>query len=72
MLIKTIRGDLESRKIKKISLVNVLSYEYVNMIKDEILREFDYDIKEEDIIITTPAISTHTGEKAVGIVIEAI
>ena len=49
-----------------------MSYEYVNMIKDEILREFDYNIKEEDIIITTPAISTHAGEKAVGIVIEAI
>ncbi len=71
-LIKTIKCDLENRKIKKISLANVLSYEYVNMIKDEILREFDYNIKEEDIIITTPAISTHAGEKAVGIVIEAI
>lgn len=54
----------------RISLVNVLAYEYLDTIKEEIYKELKYKISNEDIFITTPAISTHTGEGAVGVIIE--
>lgn len=52
---------LKIKKIKTISLVNVLSYEYIEIIKEKILEVFDYQILDKNIVITTPAVSTHAG-----------
>ncbi|MBU0279320.1 DegV family protein [Gemella sp. zg-1178] len=69
-LIENLKNDVAGKEIKKVSLVNVLAYEYIDSIKEEIAKEFNYKISDEDIFITTPAISTHTGEGAVGIIVE--
>lgn len=69
-LIDNLSIDLKDKKIKQINLVNVLAYEYVEMIREEIFNHFNYQVLDENIIITTPVISTHTGEGAVGIIIE--
>lgn len=69
-LIDNLSLELKDKKIKQINLVNVLAYEYVEMIREEICNHFNYQVLDENIIITTPVISTHTGEGAVGIIIE--
>lgn len=70
-LIENIKKDLgETNKIKQIYLVNVLADEYVELMKENFADELGYTIPDKNIMITTPAISTHTGEGAVGIVIE--
>ncbi len=71
-LIKKIIDEKGERSIKRISLPNALADEYVELIKKEVKDELDYVVKDEDIMTTTPAISTHTGEKAVGIIVELV
>ncbi|MBU0279319.1 DegV family protein [Gemella sp. zg-1178] len=69
-LINAIKKDVENKKIKTISLVNVLSYEYIDMVREKMLEVFDYQVLDKNIVITTPAVSTHAGEGAVGVMIE--
>ena len=64
---KEVIGD---RKINNISLPHSISDEYIELIRKDIYDNFNYYIKDEDIFVTTPIISTHTGEAAVGILIE--
>lgn len=69
-LIENIKKDTLGKKIKQISLADVLSDEYVKEIREAIAENFNYEIPNENIHTTTPAISTHTGEGAVGVLIE--
>lgn len=69
-LISNMRTEIADRKIKTISLPHALSSEYVKLIRDAVAENFDYIVKDEDIFVTTPIISTHTGEGAVGVLIE--
>lgn len=71
-LIKHLKEQIGSRKIKKISLPHAISEEYVKMIRDSLNDEFGYLVDEKDIFVTTPIISTHTGENAVGVLIELV
>ncbi len=69
-LIENIKKDTLGKKIRQISLADVLSDEYVKEIREAIAENFNYEIPNENIHTTTPAISTHTGEGAVGVLIE--
>lgn len=69
-LIENIKKDTLGKKIKQITLADVLSDEYVKEIREAIAENFNYEIPNENIHTTTPAISTHTGEGAVGVLIE--
>ena len=69
-LINHMRDVIGDREIKKISLPHAISDEYVNLIRQEIKDNFNYYVEDKDIFVTTPIISTHTGENAVGILIE--
>lgn len=71
-LIKHIKEDIGARKIKHICLPHALSDEYITLITTQLKAEFDYEVDEKDIFVTTPIISTHTGENAVGILIELV
>ncbi|MBF0713213.1 DegV family protein [Gemella sp. GH3] len=69
-LISNMSADIKNQTIKTISLPHALSFEYVELIKTAIYENFNYKVKDEDIFVTTPIISTHTGEGAVGVLIE--
>ena len=71
-LIKHIEEDKQGKTIKSISLPNSLADEYVALIKSELKETFGYEVKEDEIFTTTPIISTHTGENAVGILVELV
>lgn len=71
-IIKKIKEEKADRQIKTVSLPHALSDDYVQLIKQAIYDEFDYEILDENIMVTTPAVSTHTGENAVGILIELV
>ena len=62
----------QNRTIKNISLPNALADEYVDLIKAELKEAFGYEVSEDEIFTTTPIISTHTGENAVGILVELV
>lgn len=68
-LIENIKKDA-GEKIKSIKLAHALSYEYIEMIKVALLENLGYKLTDNDVFITCPVISTHTGEGAVGIIIE--
>ena len=51
---------------------NALADEYVALIKSELKEVFGYEVSEDEIFTTTPIISTHTGENAVGILVELV
>lgn len=69
-LFDNIKKEVSGEEIQSVSLANVLSEEYVSIIVEEFNNQFDYKIPLENIVITTPAISTHAGEGAVGVIIE--
>lgn len=69
-LFDNIKKEVSGEEIKSVSLANVLSDNYVSIIVEEFNNQFDYKIPLENIVITTPAISTHAGEGAVGVIIE--
>lgn len=69
-LVDKIKENKGNKTISRISLPNALSDEYVALIREEIEKEFGYIVKDDEIMTTTPAISTHTGEKAVGVIVE--
>lgn len=69
-LINHMKEVIGNRIIKNISLPHSISDEYIELIRKEIYNNFNYYVKDEDIFVTTPIISTHTGENAVGILIE--
>ena len=69
-LINHMRDVIGDHEIKKISLPHAISDEYINLIRHEIQDNFNYYVEDKDIFVTTPIISTHTGENAVGILIE--
>lgn len=69
-LIDHMKEVIGNRIIKNISLPHSISDEYIELIRKEIYNNFNYYVKDEDIFVTTPIISTHTGENAVGILIE--
>ena len=71
-LIKYIEEEKQNRTIKNISLPNALADEYVDLIKSELKETFGYEVSEDEIFTTTPIISTHTGENAVGILVELV
>ena len=71
-LIKHIEEEKQNRTIKSISLPNALADEYVDLIKSELKEAFGYEVSEDEIFTTTPIISTHTGENAVGILVELV
>lgn len=71
-LIKHIESEKGDKAIKRISLPNALADEYVELIKNALKESFGYDVDEKDIFTTTPIISTHTGENAVGILVELV
>ena len=71
-LIKHIEEAKQNRIIKNISLPNALADEYVDLIKSELKEAFGYEVSEDEIFTTTPIISTHTGENAVGILVELV
>ena len=71
-LIKHIEEEKQNRTIKNISLPNALADEYVDLIKAELREAFGYEVSEDEIFTTTPIISTHTGENAVGILVELV
>ncbi len=71
-LIKHINEKKGDKKIKHICLPNTLANEYVELIKEELQNEYNYTVSDNDIFTTTPIISTHTGENAVGILIELV
>lgn len=68
-LIENVKKDA-GEKIKSIKLAHALSYEYIEMIKVALLENLGYKLTDNDVFITCPVISTHTGEGAVGIIIE--
>ena len=51
-------------------VIVIFCNEYIELIRKDIYDNFNYYIKDEYIFVTTPIISTHTGEAAVGILIE--
>ncbi|WP_314396533.1 DegV family protein [uncultured Gemella sp.] len=69
-LINHIEEAKQGKSIKNISLPNSLADEYVTLIKSELEEVFGYIVDEKEIFTTTPIISTHTGENAVGILVE--
>lgn len=69
-LIKNIDEARAGRSIKQISLPNTLADEYLDLIKEALKTKFNYEVSEEEIMITSPVISTHTGENAVGVIVE--
>lgn len=69
-LIKNIDEARAGRSIKQISLPNTLAAEYLDLIKEALKTKFNYEVSEEEIMITSPVISTHTGENAVGVIVE--
>lgn len=69
-LIDHMRDVIGDREIKKISLPHAISDGYIKLIRHEIQDNFNYYVEDKDIFVTTPIISTHTGENAVGILIE--
>lgn len=69
-LVNRIAKDTEGLKINQIFLAHVLSNDYVSLIIEEIKNKLGYQIKEQDILIPTPAISTHAGPGACGILVE--
>ena len=71
-LIKHIEEAKQGKTIKSISLPNALADEYVDLIKAELKEAFGYEVSEDEIFTTTPIISTHTGENAVGILVELV
>ena len=71
-LISHIKEDKKDRTIKSISLPNSIADEYITIIKSELKEAFDYEVSEDEIFTTTPIISTHTGENAVGILVELV
>ena len=71
-LIKHIEDEKQSKTIKSISLPNSLADEYITLIKSELKEVFGYEVSEDEIFTTTPIISTHTGENAVGILVELV
>ena len=71
-LIKHIEDDKQGREIKSISLPNSIADEYISLIKSELKETFGYVVSDEEIFTTTPIISTHTGENAVGILVELV
>ena len=71
-LIKHIEEEKQNKTIKSISLPNSLADEYITLIKSELKEVFGYEVSEDEIFTTTPIISTHTGENAVGILVELV
>ena len=71
-LINHIEEAKQGKTIKSISLPNSLADEYVTLIKSELEEVFGYVVDEKEIFTTTPIISTHTGENAVGILVELV
>lgn len=71
-LINHIEEAKQGKTIKSISLPNALADEYVALIKSELEEVFGYVVDEKEIFTTTPIISTHTGENAVGILVELV
>ena len=71
-LIKHIEAEKQNKTIKSISLPNSLADEYITLIKSELKEVFGYEVSEDEIFTTTPIISTHTGENAVGILVELV
>ena len=71
-LIKHIEEAKQDKTIKSISLPNALADEYVTLIKSALKESFGYEVNEDEIFTTTPIISTHTGENAVGILVELV
>ena len=71
-LINHIEEEKQGKIIKSISLPNSLADEYVTLIKSELEEVFGYVVDEKEIFTTTPIISTHTGENAVGILVELV
>ena len=71
-LISHIKEDKKDRTIKSISLPNSIADEYITIIKSELKEAFGYEVSETEIFTTTPIISTHTGENAVGILVELV
>ena len=69
-LINHIEEAKQGKSIKNISLPNSLADEYVTLIKSELEEVFGYIVDEKEIFTTTPIISTHTGENALGILVE--
>ncbi|WP_252344646.1 DegV family protein [Gemella sp. zg-1178] len=68
-LIEKLIADSEN-KIKNIHLAHALSDEYLALIKEAVLNRLNYNIDDKNIVVTSPIISTHTGEGAVGILVE--
>ncbi len=68
--IERLSKDIASRSIKTISLPHALAEDYIEMLKTLILEKFGYKIEDKDVMITSPAISTHGGPGAVGILVE--
>ena len=71
-LIKHIEEAKQGKSIKNISLPNALADEYVTLIRSALKESFGYEVNEDEIFTTTPIISTHTGENAVGILVELV
>ena len=71
-LISHIEEDKKDRTIKNVSLPNSIADEYITIIKSELKEAFGYEVSEAEIFTTTPIISTHTGENAVGILVELV
>lgn len=69
-LMDNISLDTENYKIKTIELAHTLSEEYLTLIKEAIEDKLNYVIDDKYTLVTSPVISTHTGEGAVGILIE--
>ena len=55
----------------EMELDNVEEYQ-LDLIKLALKESFDYEVNEDEIFTTTPIISTHTGENAVGILVELV
>ena len=68
----SIEEEKQNKTIKSISLPNSLADEYITLIKSELKEVFGYEVSEDEIFTTTPIISTHTGENAVGILVELV
>lgn len=69
-LMKKIKEEKADRKIVKLALPNSLSDEYVNLIRNAIREEYGMEVNNSEIMTTTPVVSTHTGENAVGVIVE--
>ena len=64
---KEIAEFVENHKIKSIGIAHANVIEFVDKVKHQFTESFDFE--NYDVNVTTPVVSTHTGQGAIGLVV---